>query len=115
MEYFKMGTNKRDGRPQAWLPLVLRIVRIWDFYNLPTSGILTTSVNTPSQTSQMVGDFYDAIGRIGSISTLKVLSQKVPDVGDFYDECEHEICLSGTSGMLHFAFACYQSLIFSEL
>ena len=43
-----------------------------------------------------VGDFYDVIGRIGSISTLKVLSQTVPDVGDFYDECEHEICLSGT-------------------
>ena len=30
------------------------------------------------------------------MSTLKVLSQTVPDVGDFYDECEHEICLSGT-------------------
>ena len=43
--------------------------------NLPMSGILTTSVNTPSQTSQTVGDFYDVIGRIGSISTLKVLSQ----------------------------------------
>ena len=24
-------------------------------------------------------------------------SQTVPDVGDFYDECESEICLSGTS------------------
>ena len=36
------------------------------FYVLPTSGILTTSVNTPSQT---VGDFYDVIRRIGSIST----------------------------------------------
>ena len=55
-----------------------------------------TSVNSPSQASQTVGDFYDVIGRIGSISTLKVLSQTVPDVGDFYDECEHEICLSGT-------------------
>ena len=106
---------------------------IGDFYDLPTSGILTISVNTPSQTSQTVGDFHDVIGRIGSISTLKVLSQTVPDVGDFYDECEHEICLygtvaddfydeceheiclSGTSGMLDFVFICYQSLIFSEL
>ena len=34
---------------KAWFPLVLRIVRIGDFYDLPTSGILTTSVNTPSQ------------------------------------------------------------------
>ena len=92
-------------------------------------------MNTPSQTSQTVGDFYDVIGRIGSISTLKVLSQTVPDVGDFYDECEHkicpsgtvaddrdfydecerEICVSGASGMLDFVFACYKSLIFIEL
>ena len=71
-----------------------------DFYDLPFSGILTTSANTPSQTSQTIGDFKDVIGRIGSISALKVLSQTVPDVGDFYDECEHEICLSGSSGML---------------
>ena len=62
-------------------------------------------------------------------------SQTVPDVSDFYDECEHEICLSGTgaddrgfydwceheiclsgtSGMLDFVFTCYQSLIFSKL
>ena len=92
-------------------------------------------MNTPSQTSQTVGDFYDVIGRIGSISTLKVLFQMVrevgdltmsvnikfaclgrsPTIGDFYDECEHEICLSGTSGMLDFVFTCYQSLIFSKL
>ena len=118
----------------TWFLLVLRIVRIGDIYNLPTSGILTTSVNTPSQTSQTVGNFYDVIGRIGSIYILKVLSQTVPDVGDFYDECvhkiaclgrsltigdfydecEHEICLSGISGMLDFAFSCYQSLIFSK-
>ena len=39
----------------------------------------------------------------------------VPDVGEFYDECEHEICLSGTSGMLEFVFSCYQSLMFNEL
>ena len=38
-------------------------------------GILTTSGNTSSQKSQTVGDFYDVIGRIGIISTLKVLSQ----------------------------------------
>ena len=85
----------RQDLPKAWFSLVLRIVRICDFYDLPTSGIPTTSVNTPSQT---VGGFYDVIGRIGSISTLKALSQTVPDVGDFYDECEHEISLSGTSG-----------------
>ena len=85
--------------------------------------------------AQTVGDFYDVIRRIRSISTLKVLSQTVPDVGDVYDECEHEICLSGTvaddrdfydeceheiclsvtSGMPDFVFNCYQSLIFSEL
>ena len=45
---------------------------VGDFYDFPTSGILTTSGNTASQTSQMVGDFYDVIGRIESISTLKV-------------------------------------------
>ena len=42
-------------------------------------------------------------------------SQTVPDVGDFYNECEHEIYLSGTSGMLEFVFSCYQSLVSSEL
>ena len=62
-------------RYKAWFPLVLRIVRIGDFYDIPTSGILTTSENTSSQKSQTVGDFYDVIGRIGIISTLKVLSQ----------------------------------------
>ena len=56
---------------QAWFPLVLRIVRIGDFYDLPTSGIFTTNGNTPSQTCQTVGDFYDVIGRIGSISTFE--------------------------------------------
>ena len=45
------------------------------FYDIPTSGILTTSGDTSSQKSQTVGDFYDVIGRIGIISTLKVLSQ----------------------------------------
>ena len=60
--------------------------------NFPTSWVLTISVNTPPQTSQMVSDFYDVIGRTGSISTLKVLSQTVCN---FYNECEHEICLSG--------------------
>ena len=60
---------------KAWFPHVLRIVRIGDFYDIPTSGILTTSGNTSSQKSQTVGDFYDVIGRIGIISTLKVLSQ----------------------------------------
>ena len=83
-------------------------------------------------TSQAVGDFYDMIGRIGSISTLKVhprrssiftmsVNMKVPclgrssTIGDFYDECEPEICLSGTSGMLDFVFSCYHSLISSDL
>ena len=41
----------------------------------PWSGILTTSGNTSSQKSQTVGDFYNVIGRIGIISTLKVMSQ----------------------------------------
>ena len=110
-------------------------MRIGDFYDIPTSGILTTSGNIASQTSQTVGDFYDVIGRIGSISTLKIHPRqsptsaiftmsvnmkfaclgRSPTIGDFYDECEHEICLSGTSVMLDFVFACYQSLIFSEL
>ena len=31
--------------------------------------------------------------------------RRLPTIGDFYDECQHEICLSGTS-------ACYQSLTF---
>ena len=69
---------------KAFFPLVLRIVRIGDFYDILTSGILLTSVNTLSQT---VGDFYDVIGRIGSISTLEVLIPDIRDVGDFYDEC----------------------------
>ena len=60
---------------KAWFPFVLRFVRIGDYYDIPTSGILTTSGNTSSQKSQTVGDFYDVIGRIGIISTLKVLSQ----------------------------------------
>ena len=102
-----------QGDNEAWFPLVLRIVGIGHFYDLPTSVIFTTSVNTPSQTSQTVGDFYDVIGRIGSVSTLKILSQTFP--GDFYDECEHEICLSDTSGMFDLVFTCYQGLIFSEL
>ena len=92
-------------------------------------------MNTPSQASQTVGDFYDVIGTIGGISTLKVHPRRSPmsatftisvnmkfaclgrspTIGDFYDECEHEICLSGTSAMLDFVFTCYQSLIFSEL
>ena len=38
-----------------------------------------------------------------------------PMIGDFYDECEHENCLPGTSGMLDFVFTCYQSLIISKL
>ena len=38
-----------------------------------------------------------------------------PTIPDFYDECEHEFCLFGTSGMLDFVFTCYPSLIFSEL
>ena len=115
---------------KAWLPLVLRIVRIEDFYDLSTSGILTTSVNTPSQKSQTVGDFYDVIGSIRSycprrsptsaISTMSVNIKFVclgrsPTILDFYDEREHEICLFVTSGMLDFVFTCYQSLIFSKL
>ena len=40
---------------------------------------------------------------------------RLPTIGDIYDECEHEICLSGTSGMLDFVFTCYQNLIFIEL
>ena len=42
--------NENIYHPKAWFPLVLRIVRIGDFHDLPTSGILTTSGNTPSQT-----------------------------------------------------------------
>ena len=39
----------------------------------------------------------------------------VPDDQGYFGECEQEICLSGTSGMLNFVFTCYQSFIFSEL
>ena len=95
-------TSRASNPPKtiAWFRLVLRIVRIGDFYDIPTSGILTTSGNTSFQTSQTVsefydvigkqtvGDYYDVIGRIGSISTLKVLIPDIPDIGDFYDECE---------------------------
>ena len=66
------------------------------FYKFPASGILTTSVNNASQPSKTVGDFYDVIGRIGSIFTMKVHPRRSLTVGDFYDECEHEICLSET-------------------
>ena len=104
------------------------------FYDLSTSGILTTSANTPSQTSQMFGNFYDVIGRFGNVSTFNcprrsptsaILTMSVnikfacmglsPMIGDFYDECEHEFCLFGTSGMFDFVSACYQSLIFIKL
>ena len=54
----------------------LRSADVWDSYD---------QCENPTQTSQTVGNFYDVIGKIGSISTLKVLSQKVPDVGEFYD------------------------------
>ena len=54
----------------------------------PTSAISTMSVNMK----------FACLGRSWTI-------------GDFYDECKHEICLSGTSGMLDFVFTCYQSLI----
>ena len=37
-----------------------------------------------------------------------------PTIGDSYDECGHEICLSGTSGMLDFVFTCYQRFTFNE-
>ena len=70
-----------------------------DFYDFPTSGTLITSVNTACQTSKSDGDFYDVIG---SISTLKVYPRLSLTVGDFYEKCKHEICLSGTSGMLDF-------------
>ena len=82
------------------------------FYDFSTSGILTTSANTPSQRSQTVGDFYDVIGRIRSISTFNCPRQSPTSaiftmsvnikfacmglsatIGDFYDECEHEVCL----------------------
>ena len=88
-----------------------------------------------SQTVPDVGDFYDVIRRIGTISTSKlhprrsltsatftvsvnmkfVCLGRSPTIGDSYDECEHQICLSGTSGMQDFVFTCYQSFIFSEL
>ena len=68
-------SNRIQNSTKAWFPLVLRIVRRGDFYDIPTSGTLTTSWNTSSQKSQMVSDFYDVIGRIEIISTLKVLSQ----------------------------------------
>ena len=39
----------------------------------------------------------------------------VSNGGGFYNEYEHEIYPSGTSGMLDLAFSCNQSLIASEL
>ena len=41
-------------------------------------------------------------------------SETIPEAGDFYDEWEYEICLSGTSRMLEFVFSCYQSLEIHE-
>ena len=73
--WLEIGRCRGRNWFKAWFPLVLTIVRIGDFYDIPTSGILTTSGNTSSQKSQTVGDFYDVIGIIGIISTLKVLSQ----------------------------------------
>ena len=63
------NTDSNFQSLKAWFPRVLRIVRIGDFEDIPTSGILS------SRKSQTVGDFYDLIGRIGIIFTLKVLSQ----------------------------------------
>ena len=76
--YRKIVPISRSSRGKAWFPLVLRIATIGDSYDFPTSGILMTSRNTASQTSQTVGDFYDVIGRIGSISTLKVHPRQSP-------------------------------------
>ena len=63
------------------------------------------------------------IGRIRIISILKVYHRQLPTIGDFwdkgvyeiclmalmisnfYDNCEHEICCSGTLGILHSIFA----------
>ena len=81
------GILVKIWRRQVFLSLVPTCPKNRDFYDIPTSGALTTNGNTSSQKSQTVGDFYDVIGRIGIISTLKVLSQRsIPDVGDFYDE-----------------------------
>ena len=79
---------------------ILRIVRIGDFYDHPTSGILTTSVNIPSQTSQTVGDFYDVIGRIKSISTLKVRPRGSPTSAVFMMSVNMKFACLGHRGCL---------------
>ena len=51
-------------------------------------------MNTVSQTSQMIGDFYGMIGRTGSICTLKVDPRRSSMVVNFKDKREHEVSLS---------------------
>ena len=68
----------------------------------------------PCQTSQTVGDFYDVIGRIGSISAFKVHPRRSPTIGDFYDGVNMKFACLGHRGCLILVFTCYQSLILSE-
>ena len=49
------------------------------------------------------------------ICTKIWLTGILADDRDYYDKCEHEICLIGTLGMLDYGSACCQSFLFCEI
>ena len=65
---------------------VLRIVRIGNFYNFPTSGILKYIPEGPRRSE---------IFRM-SVNNEICLPGRSPTIRDFYDKYEHETCLSET-------------------
>ena len=72
--------------------------------NRKNQGIVTISGNTASQTFQTVGDFYDVIGRIGSISTLKVHPRRSPTSAIFTISVNMKFVCLGHRGCLSLSF-----------
>ena len=60
-------------------------------------------------------DIPDVIGRIRSLSTLRVHSRRFPTSTIFTMSVNMKFARLGHREMLEFVFSCYQSLIFSEL
>ena len=114
-----------ENQVYAWFPLVLRIIRMRDFYDFLASEILMTSGNTPiSQTFQTVHDFYDMIRRIKSISTLKVHPKWPPTSAIFTMSVNMKFaclgwrlgdtCYVGVSGNVPFSWVYFCSKILEQ-
>ena len=102
---FAILMTNMETRLKAWFLLVLTIVRIGNFYDFPTSGILTTSGNTRSQT---VVDFY-VIGRIGTICTFKVYPRWSPTSAIFTMSVNIKFACLGHQGCLILSFLATKS------